>query len=87
MESELGSYKTNDCDDEMQLSELPEGANLIVHLCQTSWCDPAVRSHVGSLAGAVWLPVLAFVALQLLAVCHLGGQGPGPEYLGFSNDE
>jgi hypothetical protein len=29
MESELESYKTNDCDDEMQLSELPEGANLI----------------------------------------------------------
>jgi hypothetical protein len=35
----------------------------------------------------MWLTVQAFVALQLLAVCHLGGQGPGPEYLGISNDE
>jgi hypothetical protein len=24
-----------------------------VHLCQASWCDPAVRSHVGSLGGAL----------------------------------
>jgi hypothetical protein len=35
----------------------------------------------------VWLTVLAFAVLQLLAVCHPGGQGPGPEYLGISNDE
>jgi hypothetical protein len=35
----------------------------------------------------VWLTVLAFAVLQLLPVCHLGGQGPGPEYLGISNDE
>jgi hypothetical protein len=35
----------------------------------------------------MWLTVLALVALQLLAVCHPGGQGPGPEYLGISNDE
>jgi hypothetical protein len=35
----------------------------------------------------VWLIVLPFVAPQLLAVCHLGGQGPGPEYLGISNDD
>jgi hypothetical protein len=35
----------------------------------------------------VWLTVLAFAALQLLAVCLPGGQGPGPEYLGISNDE
>jgi hypothetical protein len=35
----------------------------------------------------VWLTVLALAALRLLAVCHPGGQGPGPEYLGISNDE
>jgi hypothetical protein len=35
----------------------------------------------------VWLTVPAFAALQLLAVCHPGGQGPGPEYLRISNDE
>jgi hypothetical protein len=35
----------------------------------------------------VWLIVLAFAVLQLLAVCHPGGQGPGSEYLGISNDE
>jgi hypothetical protein len=37
--------------------------------------------------GVVWLIVLPFVAPQLLAVCHPGGQGPGPENLGISNDE
>jgi hypothetical protein len=35
----------------------------------------------------VWLTVPAFAVLQLLAVCNPGGQGPGPEYLGISNDE
>jgi hypothetical protein len=35
----------------------------------------------------MWLTVLAFAVLQLLAVCRSGGQGPGPEYLGISNDE
>jgi hypothetical protein len=35
----------------------------------------------------VWLTVLAFAALQLLAVCHPGGQDQGSEYLGISNDE
>jgi hypothetical protein len=58
-----------------------------VRLCQTSWCDPAVRSHVGSLGGAVWLTVLALQALRLHAVCHPEGQDSGRENLGISNDE
>jgi hypothetical protein len=37
--------------------------------------------------GAMWLTVPAFVVVQLLAVCHPGGQGSGLEYLGISNDE
>jgi hypothetical protein len=72
-------------------TSLNEGEDFLLHcgvrLCQTSWRDPAVRSHVGILGGAVWLTVFALLALQLLAVCHSGGQGPGPEYLGISNDE
>jgi hypothetical protein len=47
-----------------------------VRLCQSSWCDPAMRSHVGSLGGAVWLTVLALFPLQLLAVCHTGDRIP-----------
>jgi hypothetical protein len=35
----------------------------------------------------MWLTVLAFAVLQLLAVCHPGEKGPGPEYLGISNDD
>jgi hypothetical protein len=35
----------------------------------------------------VWLTVLALAVLQLLAVCNPGGQDPGPEYLGISNDD
>jgi hypothetical protein len=54
-----------------------------VRLCQSSWYDPAVRSHVGSLGGAVRLTVIALLPLQLLAVCHPGGQDPGSEYLGI----
>jgi hypothetical protein len=54
-----------------------------VRLCQTSWCDPAVRSHVGSLGGAVRLTVLALLALQLLAVCHTGDRIPDRSAWGF----
>jgi hypothetical protein len=51
-------------------------SSVSVRLFQTSWCDPAVRSYVGSLAGAVRLTVLALLALQPLAVCHTGDRIP-----------
>jgi hypothetical protein len=51
-------------------------SSLRVRLCQASWCDPAVRSHVGRLGGALAYSV-ALLALQLLAVRHTGDRIPG----------
>jgi hypothetical protein len=57
-----------------------------VRLCQTSWCDPAVRSHVGSLAGAVKLTVLPCWRCSCLQ-CVILVTGSRVGALGISNDE
>jgi hypothetical protein len=43
---------------------------LRVRLCQTSWCDPAVRSHVGSLGGARGLQRCLVCAAAACSVSH-----------------